>query len=108
MPAGLESVSVSYNSVRGPITSAWKRAADAVEWKVSVPVNATAKVYLPTFAADAAAVTVSEGGTEIFKSGAATGSAPGVTFDRVEGMSPQAFVVFAVGSGTYELVWNAQ
>jgi alpha-L-rhamnosidase len=108
MPAGLESVSVSYNSVRGPITSAWKRAAGTVEWKVSVPVNATAKVYLPTFTTAAAAVTVSEGGTEIFKNGAATGSAPGVTFDRVEGASPQSFVVFTVGSGTYELVWNAQ
>jgi alpha-L-rhamnosidase len=108
MPAGLESVSVSYNSVRGPITSAWKRAADTVEWKVSVPVNATAKVYLPTFTTAAASVTVSEGGTEIFKNSAATGSAPGVTFDRVEGASPQAFVVFSVGSSTYKLAWNAQ
>jgi alpha-L-rhamnosidase len=108
MPAGLESVSVSYNSVRGPITSDWKRAADTVQWKVSIPVNATAKVYLPTFTTAAASVTVSEGDTEIFKNGAAAGSAPGVTFDRVEGASPQAFIVFAVGSGTYDFIWNAQ
>ena len=108
MPTGLASVSVSYNSVRGPITSAWNRAAGTVQWKVSVPVNATAKVYLPTFATAAAGVTVSESGTEIFKNGAASGSAPGVTFDHVEGVSPQAFVVFAVGSGTYQFAWNAQ
>jgi alpha-L-rhamnosidase len=108
MPAGLESVSVSYNSVRGPITSAWKRTADTLEWKVSVPVNATARVYLPTFAATAAAVTVKEGGMEIFKNGAAAGSVPGVTFNRVEGVSPQAFVVFAVGSGTYDFFWSVQ
>jgi alpha-L-rhamnosidase len=108
MPKGLESVSVSYNSVRGPITSAWKRAADTIEWKVSVPVNTTANVYLPTVAATAAPITVSEGGTEIFKNGAATASVPGVTFARVEGASPNAFVVFAVGSGTYQFAWNAK
>ena len=53
-------------------------------------------------------MTVSESGTEIFKNGAASGSAPGVTFDHVEGVSPQGFVVFAVGSGTYQFAWNAQ
>jgi hypothetical protein len=94
--------------VRGPITSAWSRAAGKVQWKVSIPVNATAKVYLPTFATAPAELTVTEGETEIFKNGAAAASAPGITFDRVEGTSPKAFVVFAVGSGTYELAWNAQ
>jgi hypothetical protein len=108
MPKGLESVSVSYNSVRGPITSAWKRAADTIEWKVSVPVNTIAKVHLPTFAAAPGAVTVSEGGTEILKNGAAAASVPGATFERVEGVSPNAFVVFAVGSGTYQFAWNAK
>jgi alpha-L-rhamnosidase len=108
MPAGLTSVAVSYNSVRGPITSAWDRTAGKVQWKVSVPVNAIAQVYLPTFATAVADVTVSESGMEIFKNGAAAGSVPGVTFDRIEGASPQAFIVFAVGSGSYDFGWNAQ
>lgn len=108
MPAGLASVSVAYNSVRGPITSAWNREAASVQWKIGVPVNSTAKVYLPTFATPVAATTVSESGVEIFKNGAASGSVLGVTFDHVEGVSPEAFVVFAVGSGTYEFVWSAQ
>ena len=108
MPTGLASVSVSYNSVRGPITSAWNRATGMVQWKVGVPVNATAKVYLPTFATAPTGVTVTEGGTAIFKNGAAAGTVPGVTFDRVDGTSPQAFVVFTVGSGTYQFAWNAQ
>ncbi|MEO8215430.1 MAG: alpha-L-rhamnosidase C-terminal domain-containing protein, partial [Myxococcales bacterium] len=108
MPAGLASVTVSYNSVRGPITSAWNRATGMVQWKVSVPVNVTAKVYLPTFGTAAAGVTVTEGGTAIFKNGAASGTVPGVKFDRVEGVSPDSFVVFAVGSGTYQFAWNAQ
>lgn len=108
MPTGLASVAVSYNSVRGPITSAWNRATGMVQWNVAVPVNATAKVYLPTFTTTPTGVTVTEGGTAIFKNGAAGGSVPGVTFDHVEGVSPQAFVVFAVGSGAYKFAWNAQ
>ncbi|MEO8213761.1 MAG: family 78 glycoside hydrolase catalytic domain, partial [Myxococcales bacterium] len=91
MPTGLASVSVSYNSVRGPIMSAWNRATGMVQWRVSVPVNTTAKVYLPTFATAPAGVTVSEGGKEIVKNGAASGTVPGVKFERVEGVSPQAF-----------------
>ena len=63
---------------------------------------------MPTFATAAAALTVSEGGTVIFKNGSAAGSVPGVTFDRVEGVSPQSFVVLTVGSGTYQFVWNAE
>jgi hypothetical protein len=31
-----------------------------------------------------------------------------VKFDRVEGVSPDSFVVFTVGSGTYQFAWNAQ
>ena len=108
MPTGLANVSVSYDSVRGSITSAWSRSAGAVQWKVAVPVNATATVFLPTFGTAPASVTVTEGGTAIFKNSAAAGTVPGVTFDRVEGTSPQAFVVFTVGSGSYEFAWNAQ
>jgi alpha-L-rhamnosidase len=108
MPAGLASVSVSYNSVRGPITSAWNRAADGIQWKLSVPVNATAKVFLPTFTTAATGVTVREGDTEIFQKGTASGGVPGVNFERAEGINPHAFLVFAVGSGTYQFSWNAQ
>jgi alpha-L-rhamnosidase len=108
MPTGLGSVSVSYNSVRGLITSAWNRAAEKIQWKVDIPVNATAEVHLPIFATPAANVTITEGETAIFKNGAAAGSTPGVTFDGVEGESPHAFIVFGVGSGTYQFSWNAQ
>ncbi|MEO6080374.1 MAG: family 78 glycoside hydrolase catalytic domain [Steroidobacteraceae bacterium] len=108
MPTGLASVSVSYNSVRGPIKSAWNRGSGKVQWNVTVPVNATAKVYLPTFTTAASGVTVSESGATIFKNGTASGGVPGVTFDHIEGVSPAAFVVFAVGSGNYQFAWNAQ
>jgi len=53
-------------------------------------------------------VTVSEGDTALSENRAASGRVAGVTFDRLEGVSPQTFVVFSVGSGTYRFVWNAQ
>ena len=55
-----------------------------------------------------AAVTVSEGDTALSENRAASGRVAGVTCDRLEGVSPQTFVVFSVGSGTYRFVWNAQ
>ncbi len=109
MPAGLSRVSASYNSVRGPINSAWNRTIPGmIQWNVGIPVNSTAKVYLPTFAAPLGVVSVDESGTTIFKNGAAAASAPGVTFDHVDGVSPHTFLVFAVGSGTYQFGWNVQ
>ncbi len=40
-------------------------------------------------------MTLTEGGTAIFKNGAAAGTVPGVMFDHVEGTSPHAFVVLS-------------
>ncbi|MBV9926774.1 MAG: family 78 glycoside hydrolase catalytic domain [Acidobacteria bacterium] len=44
---GLDGVSASYESVRGPVASRWKRTADGLELEVTVPPNATGRVHLP-------------------------------------------------------------
>ena len=90
------------------VTSAWNRATSTVKWRVSVPVNRDSQ-GVPADVRDAVAgVTITESGTVIGKNGVAARSAPGVAFDRIDGAGPRAFVVFAVGSGSYEFVWNAQ
>lgn len=40
-------VKATYNSVRGPITSHWKRDGDRFELTVSIPANCTASVWMP-------------------------------------------------------------
>jgi alpha-L-rhamnosidase len=45
--AGLDGVSASYESVRGRVASRWKRTAAGLELEVTVPPNATGRVYVP-------------------------------------------------------------
>lgn len=46
-PEGLEWAEATYNSVRGPITSRWKRKDNNIELTVSVPKETWAIVYTP-------------------------------------------------------------
>ena len=63
-----------YDSIRGPIDSDWKREANRLALRVSIPVNTTATVYLPARTAEA-----------ITESGKPLAQAPGVKFLRIEG-----------------------
>ncbi len=109
MPDGLTNVTVSYNSVRGVIASSWTRSAtNTILWNVGIPVNATAKVYLPTFGTPLTNVSIAESGTTIFQNGTVGDSVLGVGFDAIEGTNTQTFIVFNVGSGNYQFAWNVQ
>jgi len=46
--SGLDNVKASYQTPYGLVKSSWKKNKDQFEWKVTVPPNATATVYLPT------------------------------------------------------------
>jgi alpha-L-rhamnosidase len=47
LPAGLDHVSASYESVRGTVATAWQRTTTGLELEVRVPPNATGWVYVP-------------------------------------------------------------
>lgn len=106
MPSGLTQATATYHCVRGLISSAWSRADNLIQWEVRVPVNATAQVYVPTLGTPLTSVTVTESGTKIFKNGAVAASVPGVAFDHAESDHGQSFIVFHVGSGSYQFAWN--
>jgi hypothetical protein len=82
-------VSARYDSARGPVASAWKRAGRQFTWKVTIPANCSATVYVP--AVDAAGVT--EGGQP-------AGQSAGVQFLRMDGGA----AVYKIGSGDYTFV----
>lgn len=44
----LYGVKASYHSIRGEISSEWKNEAGKFTWKISIPANTKALVYLPT------------------------------------------------------------
>lgn len=82
----LDWASARYNSIHGLISSKWENTTDAFIWKVSVPVNTTATIHIPTDVRD----NVLEGNTLASK-------ANGVTFLRVE----NGQCVYKIGSGDY-------
>ncbi|MDR2848958.1 MAG: glycoside hydrolase family 78 protein [Verrucomicrobiota bacterium] len=79
-------VKAAHESPYGPVRSEWSRKGGAFDWRIEVPPNTSATVYIP--ASDPAAVT--EGGKPLAR-------AKGVTNLRTE---PGA-VVLTVGSGAY-------
>lgn len=83
---GLDEATASYDSGYGRIRSAWETDGAAVKLAVTVPVNTTATVYVPT--GDPESVT---------ESGAPAGGADGVRFVGVE----DGHAVYEVGSGRY-------
>jgi alpha-L-rhamnosidase len=88
---GLDSVSMSYNSVRGPVASSWRRTPAGLELDVTVPTGATGLVYVP--ASSAASVTEIAGGSAVLAE-----RARGVRLVRTE----QGRVLYEVGSGVYQ------
>lgn len=106
LPTGLNRVDVSYHSVRGLVRSAWSIDQGLVTWNIQVPVNASAKVFVPTLGIPPSGVTIAETGTTIFCRGEAVGRVDGVTYDHTEGSAPAAYVVWSVGSGNYQFTWN--
>ena len=80
-------VEATYKSIHGPIAVRWERAAEKFVYRVEIPANTTATVWLPAKAEGA-----------ITESGRAATQSPGVKFLRREGDR----ALFALESGRYE------
>ncbi len=78
---------VTYNSPYGMIKSNWKIKNEDFFWIVSVPVNTTAKIHIPTTDID-----------RIFESGIPVIKSQDIEFVQVEGDK----TIFLIGSGDYE------
>jgi alpha-L-rhamnosidase len=94
---GLDRVAASYASVRGAVRSAWtRRAGGSIEYRVSIPPNATGRVRLTAASASAIRAIVGEGAGRAV----ALASAPGVTV----GARDAGRVRIDVASGDYRFV----
>ncbi len=86
LPAGLDHLTTSLQTVRGEVVSAWRRTESGMELDVTVPPNATAEVHVPRAPAD-----------EVRESGLLAEDSPGVTFER----ESETAAVYGVGAGEY-------
>jgi len=99
-------VKASYNSVRGMIVSDWTLTNNAATLEVKIPAGSTSQVWLPLAADVSPQLTVTESGKPIWQNGAATGRGPGVAFNRFQSSGTQTYLVWSVGSGSYQFAWN--
>jgi len=88
---GLNFVNASYHSIHGLISSDWKKQDGKFNWKLSIPANTSALVYVPAKTAG-----------EVTESGKKAVAAEGVKYLRMEGNC----AVFEVSSGNYEFESN--
>lgn len=91
IPAGLDYVNASYNSMHGLIKSNWKNSIDKFEWSISIPANTSAVVYIPGNSID-----------EISEASKQVSSNADIKFIKTE----KGAVVFEIGSGNYLFVRN--
>ena len=80
----LTSAAGEYDSVRGPVTSSWRKVGKGITLDVSIPVGVTATIYVPAASADL-----------VSESGKPAAEAPGVEYRGAAGGE----VIFRVGSG---------
>ena len=90
----LENARASIKTVRGIVSSSWKRRDNSLTLEVTLPVNSRAKVSVPKMGLEN--VTIEEGGRAIWKDGSYVGGVVGIT----DGSESADYVTFDVGSGS--------
>lgn len=91
VPAGLDFVKASYNSFHGLIKSEWKNSEEKFEWKISIPANTSATIYIPANSIE-----------EITESGIAVSNNKDIKFMKED----DGAVMLEVPSGSYTFIRN--
>ncbi len=86
---GLDSAGGTYRTMHGVIESAWTREGRTLVWRVHIPANTSATVYVPARA-----------GADVTESGIPIDLAPGIRFTRRDARA----LVCDVGAGHYTFV----
>ena len=102
----LTSAMATYNSVSGPITNQWSVSGNQITMTVTIPPGATATVYLPTLGTNLSQLVIQESGVTIWTNSATAASAPGVAFAGIQNTNGQTSLLWTIGSGNYQFVWN--
>jgi alpha-L-rhamnosidase len=94
IPNDLEYASASIKTVRGIISSSWRKR-DSLILEVSIPVNSHAAISIPKMGLKN--VTIEENGETIWQNGSFVNGVEGIT----DGREKPDYIMFDVGSGSY-------
>jgi alpha-L-rhamnosidase len=86
----------SIKTIRGIISSSWKKTGNSLVLNVTIPANAKGQVSVPLIRSKDA--TVTEGGNVVWKDGAYVKGLEGIT----KASQKRGYVTFDVGSGEYQ------
>jgi hypothetical protein len=104
--SGITSASANYNSVRGTIISSWTCTNNQATLNVTIPVGSSGTIYLPLLGNLTTNLVVQESGTTIWQKGEVAGSSAGTTYSQVQGSGSQTYMIWTIGSGSYQFAWN--
>jgi len=93
----LNYVSASIRTMRGMISSSWKKSDHSLAFNITLPVNTQAKVSLPKM--KLGNVTIKESGKAVWENSSYIESIAGITGASED----DEYVTFQVGSGSYSL-----
>ncbi|MYJ77529.1 MAG: Bacterial alpha-L-rhamnosidase, partial [Caldilineaceae bacterium SB0670_bin_27] len=91
----LEHAGATLKTVRGELASRWRRSDHSLSLEVTIPVNSTARVSVPTLGLSN--ISVSEGGNTIWQDNAYLPGGDGITF----AVARAEYIDVEVGSGSY-------
>ncbi len=98
IPGDLSHVNASVNTIRGLVSSSWRKEGDGLFLEVTLPVNSGGKVSLPLLGLKSPVV--KEGGKVIYQDGSYIQSISGIT----AGKRDDGYITFDVGSGAYSFL----
>ena len=96
VPEGLEYAKASITTVRGIVSSEWKRNGNSLTLNVAMPVNTEGTISVPKIGLKN--VTITESGKPVWKNDAFASDSAGIT----SGADTGDYITFTVGSGSYD------
>jgi len=91
----LKYVNASVNTIRGLVSSSWRKEEGSLTLEVTIPVNSKGKVSIPDLGLENPVV--KEGNKIVWKDGAYVQGVPGL----ISGKREKGYITFEVGSGSY-------
>ena len=99
---GLDSAGALLETIRGVISSKWRKSIESINLEVIIPGNSKAKIFVPKM--DLGNLVIEEGGSIIWKDGEFKDKMSGIN----SGNEEKNYVMFSVNPGSYNFITKSK